>query len=85
MEQQAIVTYKRFGFTLEVFPNRIEISDELAFPGLRKRQIIPVRNISYVERKPSNRIVVTTNDGKRRSFVCGHKTREVYAAILGAL
>jgi len=84
MEQQAIVTYKRFGFTLEVFPNRIEIS-ELAFLWLRKRQIIPFRNISNVERKLSNRIVVTTNDGKRRSFVCGHKTREVYAAILGAL
>ncbi|MBM3187670.1 MAG: hypothetical protein FJZ90_03000 [Chloroflexi bacterium] len=84
MEQQAIVTYKRFGFQLRVYGNRLEI-EELGFLWLRKRQLIPFRNIANVERKLSNRIVVTTNDGKRRSFVCGLKTKAVYEAILGAL
>ena len=83
-EMQPLAEYKRIGFSLAVYPNRIETS-QVTFMWLRKKEVIPVRNIANVERPLSGRVIIHTNDGKKHSLICGFDRDRIYEAIMQVL
>ncbi len=84
-KEKPLAMHRRFGFSIRVYPNRVEVR-KLKFLFIHGREVIPMRNISHVERDVfSNRVVIHTSDGRRRRYVCGLVTGKVYDAILGAL
>lgn len=85
VKEKPLAMHRRFGFSIRVYPNRVEVRN-LKFLFIHGREVIPMRNISHVERDVfSNRVVIHTSDGRRRRYVCGLATGKVYDAILGAL
>jgi hypothetical protein len=76
-----LARYNRLGFSLTVYPNRIEVVEGV----MRKRTIIPLRNVANVEKTLTNKVIIHTNDGKKQTFVCGLQTGKIYDAIMAAL
>ncbi len=84
-QKEPLARYKRFGFSMTVYPNRIEVK-RLAFLWLSRTTVIPLKSVANVEKNTAtNRLTVHTNDGKRHKFVTGFQTGKLYEAILGAL
>lgn len=78
--------FARFGFSILVHNNRIEIRDGLFF--LQKRTVIPLKNISTVGVGTiTKRLEITTTDGKTYKYTLGgfgkvQRCRDAIAAIL---
>lgn len=84
-KEKPLAMHRRFGFSIRVYPNRVEVR-KLKFLFIHGREVIPMRNISHVERDVFlNRLMIHTSDGRRRRYICGLATGKVYEAILGAL
>jgi len=81
---EPIAEYKRTGFHLILYPNRLEA---VAGFGLTTKTVIPLRNVANVEKPVSLQgdIIVKTNDGKKHRFACMGDAKRMYEAILNAL
>lgn len=85
MSDQPLAQHKRLGFSLTVWPNRIEV-EQVGALAMKKREVIPLRNVTAVERHAaSSRITVRTNDGKKHTWATGFDTAKIYDAIMSAL
>jgi len=85
MASEPLASHRRTGFSLTVYPNRIEV-EERGLMALRKTQTVLLRNIAGVDLpRTKAHIVVKTNDGKRYKWVCGGDTETIYQAIMAAL
>lgn len=78
--------FARFGFSILVYDNRIEIRDGTFL--LRKTTVIPAKNISTVGVGTlTKRLEITTTDGKTYKYTLGgfgkvQRCRDAIAAIL---
>lgn len=85
MDTQPIASHKRIGFTLTVYPNRIEI-EERGLAGLWKKASVLLRNVTSIDMpRTKAHIVVKTNDGKTHKWICGRDTEAIYQAIMASL
>jgi hypothetical protein len=78
-----IFEYKLPGSGVRVYANRIEKWHR----GLlgTKREFIPLRNVSTVDKGMSGKVTVRTNDGRKHELVAGFqadKLRDVILALL---
>lgn len=87
-DAEPLFRYHRTGFTFEVWPNRVEITEKKglsAFTGGNKHSIL-ARTITGVEIKGITRkLSISTNDGKRNEYQLGtdgEKAREAVLSIL---
>lgn len=83
-----LFAYRRPGFKIEIFPNRIEVEEQ----GLRKKQhTILMRQVTAVENAGglSKKLRVKTADGTTYEWMLGHKpgetTDEARSAIINLL
>jgi hypothetical protein len=85
---EPIFRYHRTGFTFEVYPNRIEVTEKKglsAFTGGNKHSIL-ARTITGVEMKGITRkLSITTNDGKRTEYQLGTEGEAAREAVLSIL
>lgn len=79
---EPLYTYKRAGFTFEVYPNRIDIVEGAV---LKKRESIMMRSVTDVQVTRTNRLRITTQDGRTREYVLGTNYDEARLAILNVL
>ena len=83
-DQEPLAEYKLGGFSITVYPNRIE--EVVASFLAKKRTVIPLRNIAGVEKHLlTGRLTVKTNDGKKKVLNTGPATDRIYEAIMQAL
>lgn len=80
-----IYAYKRSGFELVLYPNRV-VMRKAGFMFMTKEEAIPLRNIASVEvRRGSATLRITTNDGKKHSYIIGTEAAQVRDAIMSQL
>lgn len=74
--------YKRMGFRLEVWPNRIEVQ-EGTLPISKKKHSIPMRNVSSVSVEGKTRkLHIRTYDGEDWEFNVGGDAQKVRDTIM---
>lgn len=84
-DQEIVAQIRRFGFSLIVYRNRVEVEEMGAF-ALKKHTVVPIRNIASVEKSRTKaKLVIRTNDGKRYEWVTAPETDRVYEALMAAL
>lgn len=80
-----VFEYKLPGSGVRLYENRIESWKAGMLPWAPKRTVVPLRNISSVEKGLSGKVTVVTNDGKRHEFVAGFQSDKLRDAILQRL
>lgn len=76
-------SYSRFGFALDVYPNRIEV---VSGTWIKKREAILLRNVTDVQvAGVTRKLTVVTNDGKKHEFNVGTKSEDARATIAGLI
>ena len=79
-------TFARFGLSIRVYANRLEIRDGILFT--QKRTVIPFKNIASVGVGTlTKRLEITTNDGAVYKYALGgfgkvQRCRDAIAALL---
>lgn len=70
---EKVVFRRRPGLKLEVYDNRIEVTEGLI--PFRKKKVIPFRSISSVDvASMTKRLVIETNDGDDYKYSLGYLT-----------
>lgn len=83
MDETPLYTYGRFGFSLRLYPNRIEVAEG---PFGMKRETVLLRSVTDVSAIGfTGRLSVTTADGRARNWRVGWQAERARAAILAAL
>ena len=81
--------YSRIGFSFEVHPNRIDVSEKGGFGGIfgGKKHSILARTISGVDVTSglAKKLKISTTDGKAVEYQLGGKNDEAREAILSIL
>ena len=97
MNEKAIYEYKRFGYGVTVFENRIEWSTGISgwgtiphtnikfIPKTKLTRVIPIKNISEVEPSMLNYVTLTLNSGKKVKLYPKPKEIEQFVSIISNL
>jgi predicted transport protein len=79
---EPLFEYKRVGFSLAVFANRIDVTRGTWF---KKRESLLLRNVTDVTLTGSGRLEITTSDGKKHKYTTGLGGQDARQAILNSL
>ena len=83
--QEPVYTFKRTGFELILYANRV-VMRKAGFMFMTKEEAIPLRNIASVDVvRGSAMLRIVTNDGKKHSYVVGPQAAQARDAIMSML